>query len=296
MKKIFTFLSAAVATVFFSTAFAQQIPNPGFENPAGTDSIHATSWHTTDTITSTMSVYPFYRTSNSHSGNRAAKLETKTVLTLAAPGIATLGTLTMGIGGLTVSGGIPFTYRPDTLKGFYKHPVSVTDTAIIAIGLFKWNVGLAKRDTVGSAEAIYTTQVNAYTSFWIKINYLSGATPDTKNIAMISSTSHVGSLFYVDDLSFGYVGGMGIQPVVKNSDNFSVYPNPSSSFVNINTDFNNGNLTTVKVYNVLGKEMYSTANSLKKQTIDVSEYPVGLYFVEAINNGQKHIRKITVNK
>lgn len=291
MKKIFTFLFAAFVTAFFTDAFAQQIPNPGFE--AGTDTVSATSWNTINQFTSPLSIYPFTRTTSSHSGTYAAKLETKTVITSYVPGIVTLGTLAYS-GGIAITGGIPFAYRPDTLKGFYKHPTASPDTAYIAVGLFKWNG--SSRDTVAYATAEYTTQVSTYTPFFIKINYLSGVTPDSMNIAIISSFTHPGSMFFIDDLSFGYIGGVGVQPVDMVSNNFSVYPNPPVNQVFVNTEFNNSNPTTIKVYNVLGKVMYTTVNSQKKQNIDVSNYPVGLYFVEAVNNGKKHVQKITVNK
>jgi hypothetical protein len=294
MKKIFTFLFIAFVTAFFSAAFAQGVPNPGFE--AGTDTLSATSWKSTNQFTSSFSIYEFSRNTGSHSGTYAARMETKTVYTLTAPGVATLGTLNFGIGGLTVTGGIPFAFRPDTLRGFFKHPVSTLDTCYIAVGLFKWNTGLSKRDTIAYAQQYFTTQVNTYTPFTLLLNYLSGSTPDSMNIVITSALTHVGSVFYVDDLGFGYLGGVGVQPIVKNNDNFSVYPNPSVNQVFVNTEFNNSNPTTVKVYNVLGKEMYTSVNSLKKQNIDVSSYPAGLYFVEAVNNGQKHVQKITVNK
>jgi hypothetical protein len=295
MKKIFTFLFTASVTAFFSAAFAQGVPNPGFENPAGSDTTTATGWKTPNQYTNQIpfNLCEFSRNPSSHSGSWAARLQTKTVATLTVPGIATLGTLS--IAG-TVSGGIPFAFRPDTLRGFFKHPVSTTDTCYIAVGLFKWNTGTSKRDTIAYAQQYFTIPNTTYAPFAMNLSYLSGSTPDSMNIVLTSSLTHVGSVFYVDDLGFGYLGGVGVQPIVKNNDNFSVYPNPSVNQVFVNTEFNNSNPTTVKVYNLLGKEMYSTVNSLKKQNIDVSNYPAGLYFVEALNNGQKHVQKITVNK
>ena len=86
-----------------------------------------------------------------------------------------------------------------------------------------------------------------------------------------------------------------IRPILKNTttglanvnsvNNFSIYPNPAASFININTD-NTMIGSTYKVYNQLGKVVLSGNVNQSKQQIDISNLANGIYFLE-IGNGEK---------
>ncbi|MBC5834841.1 T9SS type A sorting domain-containing protein [Flavobacterium sp. F372] len=72
-------------------------------------------------------------------------------------------------------------------------------------------------------------------------------------------------------------------------DNFSIYPNPTSEFININLE-NNLTLEKVNIYNTLGQIIKSEKN----KTIDVKSLAKGNYFVEVITNQGKATKTIIV--
>lgn len=61
-----------------------------------------------------------------------------------------------------------------------------------------------------------------------------------------------------------------------------IYPNPARDFFQI-TNFNKLNNPIIKVYNMLGKELYSTSNSTSK--IDVSNFTNGVYLLNINSDG-----------
>ncbi|NJM79053.1 MAG: T9SS type A sorting domain-containing protein [Flavobacterium sp.] len=69
--------------------------------------------------------------------------------------------------------------------------------------------------------------------------------------------------------------------------NISVYPNPSSGIFNINTDKE----IEIRVFDVLGKEII--IKNINSKTIDISNYPKGVYYLEAsFKSGEKSLYKL----
>lgn len=65
--------------------------------------------------------------------------------------------------------------------------------------------------------------------------------------------------------------------------NFKLYPNPAVEVVNIDLPSNH-NVKTIKVYNVLGKEVYQTiVNSNPTVKIETKNYKSGVYIVKLID-------------
>ncbi|MGL2965076.1 DUF7619 domain-containing protein [Flavobacterium sp. XGLA_31] len=70
-----------------------------------------------------------------------------------------------------------------------------------------------------------------------------------------------------------------------------LYPNPASNFVTVANQNLDEHLTTISIYDVLGKKVYHKNNIISEMTtIDTSHFAKGLYFVELVS-GQNH--KIT---
>jgi len=291
MKKITPFILALFVS---SVCFAQQPLNAGFET--GPDTLHATSWDSPNTILGGLGQAPtFSRNSPGYNSTYSARMQSKLIFgSTVAPGAITLGQFVLNGLNLEIVGGQAFVDRPDTLKGFFKHPTT-GDVGSILVGISKWNTGTGTRDTIATGALYITQTTGTWTPFEVLFNYTSGATPDTLNIIIYSSELTANSLFFVDDLHLGYLGGLSSQPITMTENGLSLYPNPAKNTLNVNTNFTDGT-TTVVLYDVIGKELYKTQNNLKQQTIDVSEYPAGLYFVEAINNGHKFVQKIVIRK
>lgn len=75
-----------------------------------------------------------------------------------------------------------------------------------------------------------------------------------------------------------------------NNNHFSIYPNPSSSYVQINSKNDNIKNLTITIFDVLGKKVLSQAFKNKEQ-IDISKLNTGMYFVLLDNNSLKFIKK-----
>jgi len=77
-----------------------------------------------------------------------------------------------------------------------------------------------------------------------------------------------------------------------NADEFAVYPNPTSSILNIQSKLNN-KISEVSVYDLLGKQLLNTKMAVSATEIDMSSYSPGLYLLEVVSeNNQKSIHKI----
>ncbi|MEG0915918.1 MAG: T9SS type A sorting domain-containing protein [Myroides sp.] len=73
------------------------------------------------------------------------------------------------------------------------------------------------------------------------------------------------------------------------SQNFNIYPNPTSDFLNISLE-NNLVLQEATIYNNLGQVVKTSTENI----IDVSQLAKGLYFVEVTTNQGKETKKVVV--
>ena len=77
-----------------------------------------------------------------------------------------------------------------------------------------------------------------------------------------------------------------------NTDEFAVYPNPTSSILNIQSKFNT-TISEVNVYDLLGKQLLNKEMAVSTTEIDMTNYSPGLYLLEVVSeNNQKSIHKI----
>jgi hypothetical protein len=81
----------------------------------------------------------------------------------------------------------------------------------------------------------------------------------------------------------------------KSAHDFTVSPNPFNGYVNINIDWNKNENSTVKVFNMMGREVVSKNVQLIKGTnyvpvTELSALPAGNYIIQ-FNDGEKRIYK-----
>ena len=72
---------------------------------------------------------------------------------------------------------------------------------------------------------------------------------------------------------------------------FEIYPNPAKDYIQINTEYQA--LISYKIYNISGKEL-SSGNLKNNQSINVSQFINGLYFVELRVDNKLFIEKIVI--
>jgi plastocyanin len=72
-------------------------------------------------------------------------------------------------------------------------------------------------------------------------------------------------------------------------DNFSISPNPSRSSIKLNFP-NSVKEASMKIYNVLGKQVYNS-NNMDNTEIDVSKWDTGLYIIKVSSLGSTNSKK-----
>lgn len=198
---------------FITTA---QVPNGNMESwDIGLPYDNPSMWESANQILSGFSGVTSFvvhqENINVHSGNYAVKLETKEIsiysFPIIVPGILTLGNLNLNMTTqeVTVSGGVPFSSRPEKLTGYYNYIPVGNDFCAVEIVLLNYDVPTnTVLDTIGSCT--YTSGATlGYSYFEAIINYYSSAQPNYMNITVISSNPsnmQVGSMLYFDDISF----------------------------------------------------------------------------------------------
>lgn len=100
----------------------------------------------------------------------------------------------------------------------------------------------------------------------------------------------------------GFSGGEPLGPGYGNAVTFisdlKVFPNPTSNgVINLQFNYNNEEEITVRIYNLIGKEVLSektpSSNGFYEKTVDLSDYPKGIYIVEISNGTQKQTKRVS---
>lgn len=96
--------------------------------------------------------------------------------------------------------------------------------------------------------------------------------------------------FAFDDFAI-YTDGFDDSGLDQYSDSdFSLYPNPANTVINIYTAGTN-NIQHIEIYNHLGQKVSDIGNTSTKTTVDISNYPAGIYFVKITTNSNQIITK-----
>ncbi len=153
MKRIFSLLALALALAMQ----AQQVPNPSFEDWSGEKydgQIQPASWHTSN-VTQVGMKFNFAHQENGHTGSYSLMVQDTEVgamgITEVSPGYFSLGQPWTYLPSITevgkatagTTGGINFTYRPDTMSVWIKRTGSSTDLEDFHLLYYAWS-GTAK--------------------------------------------------------------------------------------------------------------------------------------------------------
>jgi hypothetical protein len=72
-----------------------------------------------------------------------------------------------------------------------------------------------------------------------------------------------------------------------------VYPNPANHFVTISVTPKNRSAITI--YNAQGIEKFKSEKDKQIHTVDISEYPSGIYFVKVADGNSSYLHRIVKN-
>jgi len=272
-------------------------PNGDFENWTEFTAEETDNWQSSNIFTLPVSSISVNKTTDSHSGSFAVKIES--MITSFSD---TLGFITNGhIGEDGPVGGMPVEDIPNILSGYYKYTPVGPDTAIGGMTLYHYNENTGESEMLDSA-FINLPATNNYTYFEIPVDYFSLPEPDTLNIVFGSGNFDeqgvyigLGSTLYLDDLEITYkphiVSVDDNHPVAKPR----IYPNPARE----NIIFETLNLlhqpVEIQIYNMDGQIVAKKGNRNSANfSFNVGHLSPGIYFYRMSAGQQSHQGKFIV--
>jgi hypothetical protein len=200
--------------------------------------------------------------------------------------------------------GFPINSRPEALHGWYKLASDSGDVFDVVVSTQKNGVA----NGVGALLA--ATPQPVYREFIVNIYYTDAQTPDTAWIAIVLANSttgrtHIGSTFWVDDLSFGSAGTTDVKELGNSMPAAFVlnqnYPNPFNPSTKIQFEIPEAGFVSLKVYNLLGQEVAALVNDRLeagryRAEFDASNLPSGTYLYRLQAGDFLETRKMIVLK
>jgi len=274
-------------------------PNGDFENWTDLQSEEPNSWGTSNVLSITSGNLTVTKSTDSHSGSYAARIENQPIVTG-----DTLGFLTNGIiGDNGPIGGMPVNDIPDVLSGYYKYTPMGSDSAMAGMTLYKYDPISGQTNKIDEI-FISLPAASSYTYFEVPIAYNQLPEPDTVNIAFGAgnfdengSNGQLGSVLWVDDLNITFKPNLVAVAENDQKENLRAYPNPvyNTLFLDLKDLMNTR--VTVHITDINGQVVCSqqTHPDSHVVTLDVNELVPGLYFYDInLENGKNYTGKFIV--
>ena len=214
--------------------------------------------------------------------------------------------------------GFGYNQRPGSFTGWYQFTGVGGDRFAVNVGLYQGGIN---GTIIAIAAAAPSTQVTSYTQITAPFVYQNPGLPDTCIVQVqivgpsVSVPPHVASFFLLDDVAL--VGSAGVEqgtPAVPLAASLEQnYPNPFNPGTRIQYSLPSqsseyaegrvgvGSLVTLKVFDVLGREVATLVNEEKKPgtyevSFDASSLPSGVYYYRLQSGNFVDTKKLTVLK
>lgn len=275
------------------TGTSLPFPNGDFEHWTAAMSEEPDYWQTLNYAKTT--VPSAAKSADSFSGSYALRLET--ILTLWGQ---TLGYITNGIiGDHGPEGGVPISYNPYNVTGFYKYVPNGPDTALAVVTTSRYDIVLDSTIVLDMA-LIKLTPSNTYIPFTVTLTYNGFPPADTVNVSFASSNL-MDSLAYVGLGSALYIDSLNINlfPVntinLPEEDMVQVYPVPAGDFVTIVIPVN-CEVKSISFFNSIGQQVKEVASRVSTGSrINIQGFLPGIYTLKIVTeNGKVFLKKIVV--
>lgn len=274
------YLSITLATSAIATSFAQSpLPNNSFETwetvNVGIGSYsEPVNWNSANTCSYILSISSVTQSSDAHSGSSSAKLETKQAGALLIGGVLSTATMVCNPQNPGITGGLPYTERPDSLVGWFKYTPQGADTAYIQFILFDANgdsVSYTKHKIIGTYAS--WTRFSAPISYFNNnpvalASFLANSSWGNSNIGQ----AVVGSILFLDDVEVVFAPN-GVNDVIDTQ--VSLFPNPANGVLNISN--NSGSELKLELMDVTGKSVLRSVVGVDKTTVNVDQLAPGMY-------------------
>lgn len=163
-----------------------------------------------------------------------------------------------------LNGGAPFNAQPTIYSFQYKYTPAATDTAFAILSLFKNGI------TLNTDSILPLTSNTSWTTEVLAINI--NQAPDSARVTFFPG-QNVGSTLLIDDIQF--LGGDVSVEEISTFNDWTMYPNPSSTELNIKTSEN----TTLRIVDLSGKTIYTQFMTTNFTNISTEDWNTGVYFV-----------------
>lgn len=283
-RSIFFFLILFCIAINYLPAYGQ-LSNAGFES--WTTSTQPDQWFTNNIP---LSVTPVTRSSDAHSGSYALSGQVQSFFGIPYSPYVASG---------TDSRGFPVSQQYSQLTGFYKFSPDSGDRFAVTCVMNKAGAG------VGAGSFVTSATISGYTQFTLTISYPNPSDiPDTGLIFItllgdtVSNTPHVGSVFLLDDLSFG--GSTGVTNTSLSPSVFRLeqnFPNPFNPATSISYSLPREEMVTITVTNLLGQDIATLLHGIQQAgdhsvLWNAEQYPSGLYFYRLTTKDYTEMKKM----
>jgi len=143
-----------------------------------------------------------------------------------------------------------------------------------------------------------TIQFDGFTTpFQMRVAVIPNETYTIKIAIADAGDGILDSAVFLEEHSFKSVQITDIDEV-EHLNTFNIQPNPSDGRFVIDAEFDITQTATIQIVNLLGQEIYQSKNTKKHitESIDISDAPIGTYFVIIQTEKGKATRKIAISR
>jgi hypothetical protein len=265
--------------MYNGAATVTNVPDPSFESWDAFTVENPDNWNTLNTLLASASLENVLKSTDAHSGNFAAQLNS-----IANPnnGDTIQGALSLGVIDLNLPNPFipaPYNASPTGFNGYYKYTGSNGDNGALQLVFMK------NGNPVGSVSETFTNQ-SVYTAFSSPVILLD--TPDSI-VFLVSSGSNPGSTLLLDDLSFTG-GDVGLDEF--ESMTVPIYPNPAKNEVFIKSL----GTFSYQILDMTGKVLLAENNLNQATAVNIEVLDAGSYIVHITSNNTMTVESLVVMK